>query len=82
MKIKIFIAIFIAVYFFAMSSYAQQPITTAIQINEHANSKITNDIEGKVILSLFSKGAVQMQISNESNFEGARWQAYDVCLGN
>ncbi len=76
MRIKIFINIFLFVFLFVMGAKAQQTISTDIKINN--GGKITNDIEGKVTLSIFSQGAVQMQISNESNFEGARWIAYEM----
>jgi lipopolysaccharide export system protein LptC len=75
MRIKIFLTTFISVFLLAIATMAQQTITTDIKINNGA--KTTNNIEGKVTLSLFSQGAVQMQISNESNFEGARWVAYE-----
>jgi hypothetical protein len=37
---------------------------------------ITNDYEGKVTLKLFAKDAVQMQVSNNGSFIGARWQPF------
>jgi len=52
--------------------YAQEE--GVIQIND--GSPVTNDQEGKVTLKLFAKGAVQMQISNNGSFIGARWQAF------
>jgi hypothetical protein len=45
-----------------------------MSINDGAS--VTNDYEGKVILKLFAKDAVQMQVSNNGSFIGARWQPF------
>ncbi len=69
--------VFVFVLFFSTTK-AQQVISIDIKINN--GGKITNDPEGKVTLTAFAMGAVQMQISNESNFANARWVSYETRL--
>jgi hypothetical protein len=76
MKIRFFIASFLAFMLLFMSVKAQTVISIDIKINN--GNKITNDIEGKVTLTAFAMGAMQMQISNESNFANARWISYET----
>lgn len=41
------------------------------------NSVVTNSAEKKVSLSIESKGAVEMMISNSGSFTGARWEKFE-----
>lgn len=65
---------FITFLFLSVSTFLYAQEEGVIQINDGSN--VTNDQEGKVILKLFAKGAVQMQISNNGSFIGARWQPF------
>lgn len=75
MRAKVLTAILLLVHYWAL---AQAPIESDIKIDN--GSSVTSNVEGKVRLQIYSRGAVQMQISEESNFTGARWMPYETTV--
>jgi hypothetical protein len=66
--------IFIGFTLISHSSYAQllQGIVTV-----NSGGSISNDVEGRVILKIFAKGASEMRVSNNASFIGARWEPFE-----
>ncbi|TAH17389.1 MAG: hypothetical protein EAZ08_13770 [Cytophagales bacterium] len=66
--------LYIICFFFFILRHASAQEEGVITIDDGA--AVSNDYEGKVTLKLFARGAVQMQVSNNGSFIGARWQAF------
>lgn len=54
------------------------PLDPRISIN--GDQKFTNDPNGKVMLSIFARGATDMKVSERSDFSDAEWQPYKTSL--
>jgi hypothetical protein len=54
------------------------PVDPRITIN--GDQKFTTDLNGKVSLSIFARGANDMKVSEKSDFSDAKWQPYKTTM--
>ncbi|WP_448518619.1 hypothetical protein [Rhodoflexus sp.] len=57
---------------------AVPPLDPRITIN--GDQKFTNDASGKVMLTIFARGAKDMKVSEKSDFSDAEWQPYKTTM--
>jgi hypothetical protein len=67
--------VFTGFTFISHSAYAQL-LQGYATVND--GGSISNDVEGRVILKIFAKGASEMRISNNASFIGARWESFET----
>jgi hypothetical protein len=71
-KVSSLLLLFVMLLF--QTAQAQFGITGAITLNR--GQRATNNAEKKVVITLMSRGARMMMVSNNGSFIGAKWESY------